>query len=206
VLVKGPARTPRRWGSSPPRCWRRWALACRRPRPDHPHRRGFDLLGLSHPAATPARHEPAVHLPVEAGPSGHHRQGADLTHKTANRSLAVLLHRLNPVLRGWCAYLQHGLSSPPSAPWRPTPGVGSSGAAAPAPHSNWKTLRRAFPPRWHPTQDRVVLFRPSTVRVSRYRGHHIPTPGRPPRDRPGRWHELVENRSVETRTSGPQAA
>src|SRR5512132_3765693 len=34
-----------------------------------------------------------------------------LTHRTANRSLAVLLYRLNPVLRGWCAYFHHGASS-----------------------------------------------------------------------------------------------
>ena len=40
---------------------------------------GFDFLGFSHPAAAPARHEPAVrlHLPVQEGPCGHHRQGAD---------------------------------------------------------------------------------------------------------------------------------
>src|SRR5512132_394555 len=46
---------------------------------DHPHRRGVRLPGLPHPAAAPGRHEPAVrlHLPVQEGPCGHHRQGAD---------------------------------------------------------------------------------------------------------------------------------
>jgi RNA-directed DNA polymerase len=102
-----------------------------------------------------------------------------LTHRTANRSLAVLLYRLNPVLRGWCAYFRHGVSSH-------TFGYLEAYAWCRIlrwlrrrhPHSNWKTLRRAFLPGWHPTQDGVAMVRPSTVRVSRYRyrGHHIPTP------------------------------
>src|SRR5512132_1856474 len=147
---------------------------------DHPHRRGVRLPGLPHPAAAPARHEPAVrlHLPVEEGPCGHHRQGADLTHRTANRSLAVLLYRLNPVLRGWCAYFRYGVSSHSfgyleAYAWRRI----LRWLRRRHPHSNWKTLRRAFLPGWLPTQDGVVMVRPSTVRVSRYRyrGHHIPT-------------------------------
>jgi RNA-directed DNA polymerase len=102
-----------------------------------------------------------------------------LTHRTANRSLAVLLYRLNPVLRGWCAYFRHGVSSRTfgyleAYAWRRI----LRWLRRRHPHSNWKTLRRAFLPGWLPTQDGVAMFRPSTVRVSRYRyrGHHIPTP------------------------------
>jgi RNA-directed DNA polymerase len=102
-----------------------------------------------------------------------------LTHRTANRSLAVLLYRLNPVLRGWCAYFRYGVSSDSfgyleAYAWRRI----LRWLRRRHPHSNWKTLRRAFLPGWHPTQDGVAMFRPSTVRVSRYRyrGHHIPTP------------------------------
>jgi RNA-directed DNA polymerase len=102
-----------------------------------------------------------------------------LTHRTANRSLAVLLYRLNPVLRGWCAYFQHGVSSHSfgyleAYAWRRI----LRWLRRRHPQSNWKTLRRAFLPGWQPTQDGVAMFRPSTVRVSRYRyrGHHIPTP------------------------------
>jgi RNA-directed DNA polymerase len=102
-----------------------------------------------------------------------------LTHRTANRSLAVLLYRLNPVLRGWCAYFRHGVSSRTfvyleAYAWRRI----LRWLRCRHPHSNWKTLRRAFLPGWHPTQDGVAMFRPSTVRISRYRyrGHHIPTP------------------------------
>lgn len=31
-----------------------------------------------------------------------------LTRRTAHRTLADLLRRLNPAIRGWCAYFQHG--------------------------------------------------------------------------------------------------
>src|SRR5215216_7924792 len=102
-----------------------------------------------------------------------------LTHRTANRSLAVLLYRLNPVLRGWCAYFRHGVSSHSfgyleAYAWRRI----LRWLRRRHPHSNWKTLRRAFLPGWQPTQDGVAMVRPSAVRVSRYRyrGHHIPTP------------------------------
>ncbi len=33
-----------------------------------------------------------------------------LTRRTAHRTLADLLRRLNPAIRGWCAYFQHGVS------------------------------------------------------------------------------------------------
>ena len=102
-----------------------------------------------------------------------------LTHRTANRSLAVLLYRLNPVLRGWCAYFRYGVSSHTfgyleAYAWRRI----LRWLRRRHPHRNWKILRRAFLPGWQPTQDGVVMFQPSTVRVSRYRyrGHHIPTP------------------------------
>jgi len=102
-----------------------------------------------------------------------------LTQRTANRSLAVLLYRRNPVLRGWCAYFRYGASSGTfgyleAYAWRRI----LRWLRRRHPHSNWKTLRRAFLPGWHPTQDGVAMVRPSTVRVSRYRyrGHHIPTP------------------------------
>jgi RNA-directed DNA polymerase len=102
-----------------------------------------------------------------------------LTHRTSNPSLAVLLYRLNPVLRGWCAYFRYGVSSRTfgyldSYTWRRI----LRWLRHRHPHTSWKTLRRAYLPGWHPTQDGVVMYRPNAVRVSRYRyrGHHIPTP------------------------------
>jgi RNA-directed DNA polymerase len=35
----------------------------------------------------------------------------DLTRRARHRALADLLRRLNPVLRGWCTYFRHGMSS-----------------------------------------------------------------------------------------------
>ena len=35
----------------------------------------------------------------------------DLTRRAEHRTLSDLLHRLNPVLRGWCSYFRHGVSS-----------------------------------------------------------------------------------------------
>jgi RNA-directed DNA polymerase len=102
-----------------------------------------------------------------------------LTHRSSNRSLAVLLHRLNPVLRGWCAYFQHGASSRTfgyldAYAWRRI----LRWLRQRHPRSNWKILRRAFLPGWQPTQDGVVMFRPGTVRITRYRyrGTRIPRP------------------------------
>ena len=34
-----------------------------------------------------------------------------LTRRHKHRTLAALLRRLNPVLRGWCNYFHHGVSS-----------------------------------------------------------------------------------------------
>jgi hypothetical protein len=42
-----------------------------------------------------------------------------LTMRSSNPTLPVLLNRLNPVLRGWCNYFRHGVSSATSTP---TPG------------------------------------------------------------------------------------
>jgi RNA-directed DNA polymerase len=33
-----------------------------------------------------------------------------LTRRAKHRTLADLLRRLNPVLRGWCSYFRHGVS------------------------------------------------------------------------------------------------
>ena len=48
-----------------------------------------------------------------------------LTRREKHRTLADLLRRLNPVLRGWCNYFRHGVSArtfspnPPTDPSRP---------------------------------------------------------------------------------------
>jgi RNA-directed DNA polymerase len=102
-----------------------------------------------------------------------------LTRRTKNRTLFELLHRLNPVLRGWATYFRHGVSKETFSylghfPWQRVvrwlrkrhPGI------------SWGRLRRRFLAGWRPTQDGIALFNPATVTVTRYRyrGNNIPLP------------------------------
>jgi RNA-directed DNA polymerase len=101
------------------------------------------------------------------------RQGSDL-------SLGVLLHRLNPVLRGWTNYFQSGVSSATfqylgAFAWRRVIGW----LRRKHPRITWKQIRRRYCPEgWWPTEDAVTLFNPAAVRTSRYRyrGAAIPSP------------------------------
>jgi RNA-directed DNA polymerase len=92
------------------------------------------------------------------------RQGTDL-------SLTVLLHRLNPVLRGWTNYFRPGVSSATfqylsAFTWRRVIGW----LRRKHPRINWKQLRRRYCPNgWWPTEDGVALFNTAAVRTSRYR-------------------------------------
>ena len=49
-----------------------------------------------------------------------------LTRRAKHRTLADLLRRLNPVLRGWCTYFRHGCANAPSATSTTSPSGGSS--------------------------------------------------------------------------------
>ena len=101
------------------------------------------------------------------------------TRRSTNQSLATLLHRLNPVLRGWTTYHRHGAAAKTFAylsafTWRrvwvwlchkhPKTGMGE--------------LRRRYLRRWWPEQDEVRLFNPAAVAITRYRyrGTTIPSP------------------------------
>jgi RNA-directed DNA polymerase len=101
------------------------------------------------------------------------------TRRSTNQSLAVLLHRLNPVLRGWTSYHRHGAAAKTFAflsafTWRrvwcwvchkhPKTGMGE--------------LRRRYLRRWWPEQDEARLFNPAAVPIVRYRyrGTVIPSP------------------------------
>lgn len=102
-----------------------------------------------------------------------------LTRKDTNPSLEVLLHRLNPVLRGWTNYFRYGVSKATfnylrAFTWRRVVGW----LRRKHRHSNWKQLRRRHLPRWWPTDGDVTLFNPAAVPVSyyRYRGAAIPSP------------------------------
>lgn len=102
-----------------------------------------------------------------------------LTRRANNRTLSDLLHRLNPVLRGWATYFKHGVSKQTFSylgqfAWRRVVGW----LRKRHPGISWARLRRHFLPGWRPTQGGISLFNPATITVTRYRyrGARIPLP------------------------------
>jgi RNA-directed DNA polymerase len=102
-----------------------------------------------------------------------------LTRRAQHRTLADLLRRLNPVLRGWCNYFRHGVSSRTFgyldhfAYWRIV------GWLRKRHHGlNMHTLVRRHLPQGRIRAGGIDLFRPSTLAIERYRyrGTKIPTP------------------------------
>ncbi len=90
-----------------------------------------------------------------------------------------LLLGLNPVLRGWCNYFSHGVSSRSFkyldhyAFWRIVGWLRKRHVGL-----NWGTLHRRYLPGWEVRDGTVVMCRPRAVPVTRYRyrGARIPTP------------------------------
>ena len=102
-----------------------------------------------------------------------------LTRRAKHRTLADLLRSVNPVLRGWCNYFRHGVSSRTFSYvdhfsfWRIVGWLRKR-------HAGLKmgTLVHRFLPRWEVRDGKVEMFRPRTVPIVRYRyrGTRIPTP------------------------------
>jgi RNA-directed DNA polymerase len=94
--------------------------------------------------------------------------------------LAVLLHQLNSVLRGWTAYFRAGVSARAfqylrMIVWRQVFGW----LRRKHPNAGWKNLRRRYcDGTWWPRDGEVVLFNPGSVVTTRYRprGSTIPSP------------------------------
>jgi RNA-directed DNA polymerase len=103
-----------------------------------------------------------------------------LSRLNKNLPLEVLLHNLNPVLRGWCTYFQPGVSSRTfrylrAFAWRRV----LSWLRRKHPRMNWKQLRRRYcQGGWWPAAASVALFDPGRMRTTRYRyrGAAIPAP------------------------------
>lgn len=99
-----------------------------------------------------------------------------------DQPLSVLLHRLNPVLRGWCTYFRQGVSSKTfgflaSVVWRQV------WAWVRRKHRKtaWKTLRRRYSGdgwKWWPADGEATLLHPGSISTTRYRyrGAAIPSP------------------------------
>lgn len=102
-----------------------------------------------------------------------------LTRRVQHRTLADLLRRINPVLRGWCNYFRHGVSSRTLsyldhfAFWRVFGWLVKRHARL-----NKHTLVRRFLPGWEIRDGTVEMFRPQRIAIERYRyrGGRIPTP------------------------------
>jgi RNA-directed DNA polymerase len=102
-----------------------------------------------------------------------------ITRSGHNQTLAALLHRLNPVLRGWCAYFRSGVSSQTFAyldafTWRRV----MRWLRRKYPKRNMRWLIGHYLPRWQPTDGTATMFRPAQVATTRYRyrGAKIATP------------------------------
>ena len=102
-----------------------------------------------------------------------------LTRRAKHRTLADLLRRLNPVLRGWCNYFRHGVSSRTfsyvdhHAFWRIVGWLRKRHVGL-----NMHTLVRRFLPGWEIRAGGIEMFRPRAVAIVRYRyrGTKIPSP------------------------------
>ena len=102
-----------------------------------------------------------------------------LTRRAKHRTLADLLDRLNPVLRGWCNYFRRGVSGRTFsyldhyAFWRIVGWLRKRHVGL-----NWGTLHRRFLPGWEVRDGGTGMFRPRAVAIDRYRyrGTRIPTP------------------------------
>jgi RNA-directed DNA polymerase len=103
-----------------------------------------------------------------------------LCRQDTNLPLAVLLHRLNPVLRGWTTYFRPGVSAATfqylsAFTWRQVFGW----LRRKHRRTTWKELRRRYcAGRWWPADGETVLFRAARVSTTRYlyRGTKIPSP------------------------------
>ncbi|MGW7674512.1 group II intron reverse transcriptase/maturase [Streptomyces sp. NPDC054775] len=102
-----------------------------------------------------------------------------LTRRRRHRTLADLLRHLNPVLRGWCNYFQHGVSKQTFSYldhyswWRVVTWMRKRHAGL-----AWGVFSRRFLPGWQIADGKTAMFRPEQVTVTRYRyrGAQITTP------------------------------
>jgi len=102
-----------------------------------------------------------------------------VTRRGCHRTLADLLRRLNPVLRGWCNYFRHGASSRSFsyldhfAFWRIVGWLRKRHLGL-----NMHALVRRYLPGWQVRAAGIEMFRPQAVPIERYRyrGATIPAP------------------------------
>ena len=143
---------------------------------------GFDFLGWRIQRRTKRGHphrKETYTYPSRKALTSLMKKVRSLTRRAQHKTLADLLHRLNPVLRGWCTYFQHGVSSQTFSYvdhytwWRILNWLRKRHGSP-----NWRTMLRRHTPNWAIRDGNVEMYRPSSVRITRYRyrGNRIPTP------------------------------
>lgn len=153
------------------------------------HIEGFDFLGWSiqrHAWRSRAGKRAVYTYPSKKALASIVDKVRTLTRRAKHRTLADLLRRLNPVLRGWCNYFRHGVSVRTFgyidhfAFWRVIGWLRKRPLRL-----NMHTLVRRFLPGWQIRAGGIEMSRPETVAIVRYRfqGSRIPTPwtSAPPR-------------------------
>ena len=152
--------------------------------------------GRPGPCTHPSKKSPAPIIPAGV---------RILTRRAAHRTLADLLRRLNPAIRGWRAHPPaRGLPGARSATSTTSPsGEYSAGAPERHPRLNKHTVNRRFLPGWRIRDDEIEFLRASRVPVTRYRyrGTRIPNP---PRRRAPRHDNRWRAGRAPMRTSGSQ--
>ena len=143
--------------------------------------KGFDFLGfhVQRKLKQGTRRRTLYIYPSKTSLAGVKAKVRVLTQGNTNQTLANLLQRLNPLLRGWANYFRHGVSSRTFdylnswSWWRVVNWLRHKHRRA-----NWKWLRRRYLPGWRPTDEGITLFNPTTIPITRYRyrGTRIPTP------------------------------
>jgi RNA-directed DNA polymerase len=96
-----------------------------------------------------------------------------------DQTLDQIPHRLNPVLRAGAPTSATECQSAPSTTCAPSPGGGViCWLRRKHPKANWRWMRATYLPFWWPTHNRIELYNPGGVAVTRYRyrGKRIPTP------------------------------
>jgi len=142
---------------------------------------GFDFLGfhIQRKRKQGTNRRTLYTYPSKTSLAGVKAKVRVLTQGNTNQTLANLLQRINPVLRGWANYFRHGVSARTFdylnswSWWRVVNWLRHKHRRA-----NWKWLRRRYLPGWRPTDDGVTMFNPTTIPITRYRyrGTRIATP------------------------------
>jgi len=143
---------------------------------------GFDFLGWriqrwDQPSRT--GHKAVYTFPSKKSLASIMDKVRRLTRRRNHRTLADLLRRLNPTLRGWCNYFKHGVSKrcfsyiDHFAFWRIVRWLKKRHLGL-----NMGTLVRRYLPGWEISDGGINMFRPREIAVTRYRyrGNKIPTP------------------------------